>query len=208
MVSTQPLANALKGYNADIRVMENRLPAQWWSGLRSLRQQGHKPRVGWAGGSSHGADLQVIAEVVRELAGEVDWVFMGMCPPALRPFVHEFHGGVNIDQYPARLAALNLDLALAPLEDNFFNACKSNLRLLEYGACALPVICSDILCYRGDFPVTRVKNRSRDWIAAIREHLAEPDASAAAGDALHRVILDKWMLREDNLLAWREAWLP
>ncbi|WP_338487690.1 glycosyltransferase [Pseudomonas trivialis] len=208
VVSTQPLANALKGYNADIRVMENRLPAQWWSGLTSLRQQGRKPRVGWAGGSSHGADLQVIAEVVRELAGEVEWVFMGMCPPALRPYVHEFHGGVNIDQYPARLAALNLDLALAPLEDNFFNACKSNLRLLEYGACALPVICSDILCYRGDLPVTRVKNRSRDWIAAIREHLAEPDASAAAGDALHSVILDKWMLREDNLLAWREAWLP
>ena len=208
VVSTQPLADALKGYNTDIRVMENRLPGQWWAGLVSHRKQGRKPRVGWAGGLSHGADLRVIADVVRELAGEVEWVFMGMCPTALRPYVQEFHSGVSIETYPARLAGLNLDLALAPVEDNFFNACKSNLRLLEYGACAFPVICSDVLCYRGNFPVTRVKNRSGDWIAAIREHLAEPDASAQSGNALRNVILDKWLLREENLSAWRDAWLP
>jgi hypothetical protein len=207
VVSTQPLANALKGLNADIRVVENRLPSQWWSGLNSHRQQGRKPRVGWAGGSGHGADLQVIAEVVRALAEEVEWVFMGMCPPALRPYVHEFHSGVNIEKYPARLASLNLDLALAPLKDNIFNACKSNLRLLEYGACGFPVICSDILCYRGDFPVTRVRNKPKDWIAAIREHLAEPHANAGAGDALRSVVLDNWMLRDEHLLAWRNAWL-
>ena len=207
VVSTQPLANALKGFNTDIRVVENRLPSQWWSGLNSLRQQGRKPRVGWAGGSGHGEDLQVIAEVVRVLAGEVEWVFLGMCPPALRPYVHEFHRGVNIEKYPERLASLNLDLALAPLKDNMFNACKSNLRLLEYGACGFPVICSDILCYRGDFPVTRVRNKAKDWIGAIREHLAEPDASARAGDALRDVVLDNWMLRDEHLLAWRKAWL-
>jgi len=207
VVSTQPLADALKGFNADIRVVENHLPGQWWSGLSSQRQQGRKPRVGWAGGSGHGDDLHVIAEVVRELAGEVEWVFMGMCPPALRPYVHEFHRGVNIEKYPARLAGLNLDLALAPLKDNIFNACKSNLRLLEYGACGFPVICSDILCYRGDFPVTRVGNKPKDWIAAIREHLAEPDANAAAGDALRSVVLDNWMLRDEHLLTWRNAWL-
>jgi len=206
VVSTQPLASALKGFNADIRVVENRLPSQWWSGLMSYRQQGRKPRVGWAGGSSHGGDLQVIADVVRELAGEVEWVFMGMCPPELRPYVHEFHKGVNIEKYPARLADLNLDLALAPLEDNFFNACKSNLRLLEYGACGFPVICSDVLCYRGDLPVTRVQNTSKEWIAAIREHLAEPRASAVAGDALRSAVVDKWMLRDEHLVAWRNAW--
>ena len=38
---------------------------------------------------------------------------------------------------------ISLRLAVAPLEDNLFNACKSNLRLLEYGACAIPVVCSD-----------------------------------------------------------------
>ena len=63
-------------------------------------------------------------------------MFFGMCPEKLRPFVHEFHIGLPIDQYPAKLASLDLDLALAPLEQNLFNECKSNLRLLEYGPAA------------------------------------------------------------------------
>jgi glycosyltransferase involved in cell wall biosynthesis len=207
VVSTQPLADALEHFNADIRVMENRLPGTWWNDLTSHRQQGRKPRVGWAGGSSHGGDLRVIAEVVRELAQDVEWVFMGMCPPELRPYVHEFHQGVTIEKYPSRLAGLNLDLALAPLEDNFFNACKSNLRLLEYGACGFPVICSDIRCYSGELPVTRVRNTPKDWIAAIREHLTERDASARAGDALRSAVLKNWILKEEHLVAWRNAWL-
>jgi len=114
---------------------------------------------------------------------------------------------VTIEKYPSRLAGLNLDLALAPLEDNFFNACKSNLRLLEYGACGFPVICSDIRCYSGELPVTRVRNTPKDWIAAIREHLTERDASARAGDALRSAVLKNWILKEEHLVAWRNAWL-
>ena len=54
-------------------------------------------------------------EVVRELANEVDWVFFGMCPDKLRPYVHEFHQGIAFEHYPAALARMNLDLALAPV---------------------------------------------------------------------------------------------
>lgn len=208
VVSTQPLAEAFADLHTDIRVVPNTLPTHWWGNLRSQRRRGRKPRVGWAGGSSHQGDLELIADVVRELAGEVEWVFFGMCPEKLRPFVHEFHIGLPIDQYPAKLASLDLDLALAPLEQNLFNECKSNLRLLEYGACGFPVICSDVLCYRGDLTATRVKNRFRDWVDAIRMHLADLDATAAAGDALREQVLGNWMLEGDNLARWRSAWLP
>jgi O-antigen biosynthesis protein len=209
VVSTEPLAEQLSGLHGDIRVVMNRLPTSWWLGLpASERRAGPKPRVGWGGGSSHTGDLELIADVVRELAGEVDWVFFGMCPEKLRPYVHEFHTGVHINEYPAKLASLNLDLALAPLEDNIFNACKSNLRLLEYGACGFPVICSDIICYRSDLPVTRVKNRFRDWTNAIRMHLSDMDATAAAGDALRDAVHRDWMLTGQHLVDWRKAWLP
>ncbi|MGV8671486.1 hypothetical protein, partial [Pseudomonas aeruginosa] len=87
-----------------------------------------------------------------------------------------------------------LDLALAPLEQNRFNECKSNLRLLEYGVLGFPVICSDVLCYRDSLPVTRVKNRSRDWLEAIRAHLADADANAAAGAQLREAVRRDWML--------------
>lgn len=208
VVSTQPLAEVFAGLHTDIRVVPNCLPAHWWGRLRSQRGRGRKPRVGWAGGSSHLGDLELIADVVRELAGEVEWVFFGMCPEKLRPYVHEFHIGLPIDQYPAKLASLDLDLALAPLEENLFNECKSNLRLLEYGACGFPVVCSDVLSYRGDLVATRVKNRFRDWVNAIRMHLADLDATAASGNLLRDQVIQNWMLDGVNLQRWHAAWQP
>jgi len=208
IVSTAPLAEAFSGLHADIRIVENRLPVEWWSGLSSKRRRGAKPRVGWAGGVSHTGDLELIADVVRELAGEVEWVFMGMCPDKIRPYVHEVHAGVAIDLYPAALANLDLDLALAPVEQNLFNECKSNLRLLEYGACGFPVVCSDLVCYQGVLPVTRVKNRFKDWVDAIRMHISDLDASAKVGDELRKQVQEGWMLEGVNLEAWRASWLP
>lgn len=210
VVSTSALAEALAGLHEDIRVVGNRLPVPWWAEVRpGQRGVSRKPRVGWAGGAGHTGDLEMIADVVRELAGEVEWVFMGMCPESLRLYVHEFHPGVAIEQYPAALAGLNLDLALAPVEQNLFNECKSNLRLLEYGACGVPVICSDVRCYREDaLPVTRVKNRFRDWVEAVRMHLADLDASARLGDELRSVVCRDWMLQGAALDAWFKAWRP
>lgn len=208
VVSTAALAEAFSGLHERIRVVENRLPVSWWKGLKSERRVGSKPRVGWAGGASHTGDLELLLDVVKDLADEVDWVFFGMCPEKLRPYVQEFHSGVSIHQYPAALAGLDLDLALAPLEQNLFNECKSNLRLLEYGACGYPVVCSDIRCYQDGLPVTRVKNRYRDWVDAIRMHLADLDATARLGDELRQRVLADWMLEGEALRRWQDAWLP
>ena len=208
VVSTVPLAEAMAGLHPDIRVVPNRLPPDRWGRLASLRRQGRRPRVGWAGGVGHQGDLELIADVVKALADEVEWVFLGMCPEPMRRYLHEYHVPVAIEAYPAKLASLNLDLALAPLEHNIFNDCKSNLRLLEYGACGYPVVCSDVTPYQGDLPVTRVKNRYKDWVDAIRMHLADLDATAAAGDALRDAIRRDWMLEGPHLSDWLHAWLP
>ncbi|SCW34038.1 Glycosyl transferase family 2 [Pseudomonas peli] len=208
VVSTEPLAEAYYGLHDDIRVVHNRLDPQWWRGLSSQRRSSKKPRVGWAGGVSHTGDLEMISDVVKALVDEVEWVFFGMCPDKLRPYVHEFHPGIAIDKYPAALARMNLDLALAPVEQNLFNECKSNLRLLEYGACGFPVVCSDLVCYQGALPVTRVKNRFKDWVDAIRMHISDLDASAKMGDDLRKQVQDSWMLEGINLEAWRTSWLP
>ncbi|MFE8644614.1 glycosyltransferase [Sphingomonas sp. NCPPB 2930] len=206
VVSTDTLAESFAGLHADIRVVRNRLPPEWWAGLSSQRGRGRLPRVGWAGGAGHTGDLELVADVVKALASEVEWVFMGLCPDKLRPYVHEVRPGVPIDAYPRALAALDLDVAIAPLEQNLFNACKSNLRLLEYGACGFPVVCSDIVCYRGDLPVTRVKNRFKDWVDAIRMHTADLAAAAQAGDALRAQVHRDWMLDGPHLVDWRDAW--
>jgi GT2 family glycosyltransferase len=207
VVSTDALAEAFGGMHPDIRVVKNHLPAAWWSGLSSRRQRGRKPRVGWAGSAGHAGDLALIVDVIKALADEVEWVFFGMCPAEVVHLVHELHAGVPIEDYPAKLASLDLDLALAPLEHNLFNECKSNLRLLEYGACGFPVVCTDIRCYRDDaLPVTRVKNRFKEWVDAIRMHTHDLEASARAGDVLRTAVHGRWMLSGPALDAWHAAW--
>ncbi|WP_019559141.1 glycosyltransferase [Caldimonas manganoxidans] len=207
VVSTDALAEAFEGLHPDIRVVKNKLPTAWWSDMKPRRRRGKKPRVGWAGGAGHAGDLALLIDVVKALAGEVEWVFFGLCPAEIVDVVDEVYKGVPIDQYPAMLAGLDLDLALAPLEHNQFNECKSNLRLLEYGICGYPVVCSDIRCYRDDeLPVTRVKNRFKDWVEAIRMHTHDLDAAARAGDALREAVRSQWMLEGAALEEWKAAW--
>ncbi len=205
VVATEPLARAYAGFSDEVVVCPNYLERARWGDLRPARAERTRPRVGWAGGVGHAGDLDLIVDVVRETASEVDWVFFGMCPQELQGVVREFHTGIPLDQYAPKLASLDLDLAVAPLESNAFNEAKSHLRLLEYGVLGYPVICSDLTPYQGDFPVTRVANRFRDWVRAIRDAVADPQALRAQGDALRDKVLAQWML-EDHLEDWLRAW--
>jgi len=207
IVSTEPLAETCRDLIDDIRVVPNRLMRDPWTRLVSLRGQGRKPRVGWAGANQHQGDLALIETVVEALKDEVEWVFMGMYPERSRACVAEVHPPVGIDKYPAKLASLNLDLAIAPLEINAFNEAKSNLRLLEYGILGWPVVCTDISPYRShDTPVTRVPNEPEAWIAAIRQKLADPVVAAQEGQRLKQWVVDNFIL-EDHLDEWVRALL-
>lgn len=202
IVSTKPLAEMCKGMIDDIDIIPNRLRKATWNELQSLRQQSAKPRVGWAGAQQHQGDLEIIIDVVKETAEEVDWVFFGMCPEEIKPYIKEDHAFVDIEAYPQKLASLNLDLAVAPLEEHDFNIAKSNLRLLEYGILGWPVVCSDIFPYQtNDAPVIRVANNKADWLSAIRQILADPSALQQAGDDLKAWVEQHYLL-EDHLDEW------
>ncbi|HVH80723.1 MAG TPA: hypothetical protein VM782_15110, partial [Stellaceae bacterium] len=207
VVSTEAMARAYGKMCAETVVVSNRLEKARWLGLTAGRRPDGKPRVGWAGAIGHLGDLGVIAHVVEATAKEVDWVFFGMCPDGLRPHVAEFHPWAMLHDYAAKLASLDLDLAVAPLEYHPFNEAKSNLRLLEYGVLGYPVLCTDILPYQGTLPVARVGNKQRDWVRAIRELTADREALRRAGEALRAAVLRDWML-EDHLDEWKRAWLP
>lgn len=209
VVSTDALRDALEKWHSEIIVLPNYLPLSIWGdiSLSSVSKAQGRPRVGWAGGLGHTGDLSLIADVVTALSDRVDWVFFGMLPEGMLNHVAEYHPGVAISDYPQSLASLNLDLALAPLEENLFNECKSNLRLLEYGICGYAVIASDCVPYRCGLPVTLVKNRFRDWVLAIEEKLADRESLRSEGLALQQAVRSKWLLQGDNLLRWRDGWL-
>lgn len=205
IVSTQPLADLCLDMIKDIRVIPNRLEGKVWSILTSKRQQGDKPRVGWAGAQQHYGDLEIIFDVVKETADKVDWIFMGMCPDEIMPFVKEYHEFTSIENYPEKLASLNLDLAVAPLEQHPFNEAKSNLRILEYGILGWPVICTDILPYQSyEAPVIRVPNDKQAWIDTISKAVSSTKKLQNSGDNLRQWVLDNFII-EDHSQEWKDA---
>ncbi|MCK6413180.1 MAG: glycosyltransferase [Azonexus sp.] len=206
IVTTEPLAEMLRDLAPEVRVVPNSIDTAIWGTLTPRRRKDPKPRVGWAGGSSHTGDLEILLPVIEALKDEVDWVFFGMFPAGTRELIQEYHGGVSFAEYAPKLATLDLDLALAPLEENLFNECKSNLRLLEYGVLGYPVIATDLTPYRCGLPVTLVDNAPTSWIEAIRKAVADRDALASTGDALRTAVLRDWTLDKFQE-SWRSAWL-
>lgn len=203
VVATEPLADAYRSMASDIRVVPNYLDERVWGGLRCRRRRGDRPRFGWAGAQQHGGDLKIVFEVVKATSKEIDWVFFGLCFEEWLEYVAEVHDPVDFDQYPAKLASLDLDCAIAPLACNRFNEAKSNLKILEYGALGIPVVCTDLAPYRGA-PVRRVPNAEDAWLEALRERAHDLEATAREGDALRDWVYENWMLG-DHLDQWQEA---
>lgn len=206
IVSTAPLSELCRGMIDDIRIIPNMLERRRWEHLRPQRRSAPRPRVGWAGAQQHGGDLRFMLDVVKATHTEIDWVFFGMLPEGAQPYIAEFHDFVrDFDDYPAKLASLDLDLAVAPLALHPFNEAKSNLRLLEYGILGWPAVCTDIYPYRsGDPPVTRLANDAAAWIDCIRSKIRDRDALAEEGEALRAWVRASYLL-EDHLDVWLDA---
>jgi hypothetical protein len=187
----------------DIVILPNMLEDKIWGSLESRRAVSSKPRVGWAGAQQHSGDLAFLEEVVKLTADEADWIFFGMCPDEIRPYVKEVHDyELDFEKYAKKLASLDLDLAVAPLEVHPFNEAKSNLRLLEYGIMGWAVVCTDIYPYQ-NAPVKRVKNNLNDWLTAIRERIYDLDATYREGDKLREWVVSNFML-DSNARLWAE----
>jgi hypothetical protein len=202
IVTTEPLRQHYEKYISNVKVIPNCLAKHWFE-IEVKKTKREKLRVGWIGAGQHQGDLEIINEVVKVLADKVDWVFMGMHTAEAGAHIKEFHPFVSISEYPAKMASLDLDIAVAPLEDNFFNNCKSNLRLLEYGAMSWPVVCSDVFPYQtNNPPVIRVKRSVTDWLAALNKLIEDESERLQLGQALNT-----WVVNNYTLSNWSPEWV-
>ncbi|MBU2790750.1 MAG: glycosyltransferase [Acidithiobacillus caldus] len=208
IVSTPFLAQAYGDWAPEVVVCRNALPGNVWTfPKRCYSALNRRPRVGWAGSSGHLGDLKVLYPVVRALADQVDWVFMGDIPGALAKYSAEVHPRVPIDDYPRALYNLELDLAVAPLVDCDYNSAKSHLRLLELGVCGYPVVCSDVEAF-SDVPMPGVRlvpNEPDAWIQAIEDCIEHPANLSEWGSELLAFIESHWLL-DGRVGEWASAW--
>jgi glycosyltransferase involved in cell wall biosynthesis len=165
--STRRLASEYAKWRPDIEVVENFIPDALFERLSPTEITGAPKRegeirVGYAGSSTHGGDLALVARPLRKLCAkypEVRLVFFGQEPPTSLsavpweyvPYIDPDPGEqmfAFMDRYFERLKSLELDVAIAPLVPNIFNQSKSALKILEYGSCGWPVVASSVGPYR------------------------------------------------------------
>ena len=167
-----------------------------------------KIRIGWGGGMGHTGDLALLNDVFIAFKDDVEWVFLGMVPDLPANVSRLFAGAVTSDRYLSTLAALNVDLIVAPLEDQLFNRCKSNLRIIESGACSYPVIASPVAPYLTNSPPIEYANSSEEWITKIQKFIDLPqEERAKKGAALNAWVRASYIL-DDHAEARLLSWLP
>lgn len=166
--------NELKAYyndrfkipNENIIVIPNYL-AKWWfvdsynkeRCLSLYRKNVNRPRIGLISSASHydmnkrgiPDDSTEISKYIRSTVNKYKWVIFGALIPSLEDLINskqvEFYPGAPLLHYPQAIKNLQLQGIVAPLIDNMFNRCKSNIKLLDGWALGIPVFAQDICTY-------------------------------------------------------------
>lgn len=151
IVSTPWLKEVYAEHNPDIEVLPNAIDFKKWDRVKPSKKKG--VRIGFAGGASHVEDLRMVEGALRNVLKnnrDVRLVLVHCVPDFLRdvPGVIGVHDWARIDKYPKFLAKQGFDIGIAPLVDNLFNRCKSNLRWLEYSALGIPTVASKVGHFR------------------------------------------------------------
>jgi glycosyltransferase involved in cell wall biosynthesis len=115
----------------------------------------------------------------------------------------------NFEAYARKLQEMPIDIMLAPLEDNPFNRCKSNIKWLEYSSCGIAGIYADLPPY--NTTVTHgetgllVGSEPEQWFQAISLLMARPDFRQAIARKARAEVLSSYTLRS-RAYRWLEVY--
>jgi glycosyltransferase involved in cell wall biosynthesis len=214
-VPTQALADYFAPHARRIHVLPNYLSSRTRpASLATARvPTAGNIDIGYAGNPGHRGDLALVAAPlgrVLERHPEVRVTFFGAAPDGFAPSarVRIVPPDFRYETFPARLAALGFDFALAPLVDNPFNRCVSNLKYLEYGALGIPGIFSRMPAYE-----SVVEGRTgllsagdpESWELAIETLCADAALRERLATAAQRDVRAHWML-EPHAHLWPETY--
>jgi glycosyltransferase involved in cell wall biosynthesis len=128
--------------------------------------------IGYHGTNTHCGDFDAklvgALRKVLEKYDNVKFVCVGYNPlPEKNNPKVTFIPFVQIDDFFDTIYNLKFDIGIAPLRNNIFNKCKSNIKYLEYSACSTATIAQDVYPYSNT--ITHMENgllvkNEKEWI--------------------------------------------
>jgi GT2 family glycosyltransferase/SAM-dependent methyltransferase len=184
-VSTEKLLQNISKINARTFVIPNYLDHSIWGIPKALdldERVEHPVRILYMGTHTHIADFELTKDALKKIKYQFenkveitligiipdnnkiseDW-FMNIHPPkGLKGGYPAFVNWITND--------LSFDIGIAPLLDNEFNCCKSEIKFLDYSALGMATVASDVDCYamiRNGENGFKVINTEKAWHEAI-----------------------------------------
>ena len=207
--SCPALADYLRMFNPDTRVLPNYLDDQTWN-FRTPDENhidDFPVVIGYMGGETHQADLEYVCpalqNILQRFEGKVKLRFFGGKPPELllaSPLVEWI--AFNRDHY-ADFSQFFMqqvcDIFIAPLRDNLFNRCKSVIKYLEYSVHGIPGIYSHIPAYESIVePGVNglIATTMGEWETSLVELIEKPALRRQMGKKAQETVRRKWLLSQ------------
>lgn len=192
-VTTWRLAEHFRQFtDKPIYILPNYLDRDWYGEPIALPKRAtDEIRIGWFGSKGHYEDLRMVVDALKEVIEEeprAKLVYMGYggmssdkastevgwgedvfkeIPRSRR----EFYRPVEAEFWGEKHRLLSLDIGIAPLVDDFFNHCKSNIKWIEYTETGVPCVVSPtVYCEHPVFKnVSTVKEEVTALVANTKE---------------------------------------
>ncbi|MBA8818992.1 GT2 family glycosyltransferase/glycosyltransferase involved in cell wall biosynthesis [Ochrobactrum sp. P6BSIII] len=206
-VSTEQLSNIYDGIAGRIEIVPNMLSSNLWNAAPLPRRNDGFIRALYMGTPTHDADLEMILPALANISKRyptfrLTVVGISQNTDLIRqiPWIEQIDPPSRIKPYISfvpwlREIASRCDFAIAPLVDNHFNRCKSDLKVLEYSALGLPIVASDLPQYRIEAPfLTLVEGNPQSWEKAL-DHVIRTGTRNVQTEAQQR----NWVLTQRML---------
>lgn len=213
------LAEKVKEHNKNVKIIPNALP--FGSGqFNKIKVKSNKVRISLTGGASHYFDIKSIQYLFEKCKS--DSVFRDKA---------EFHMVDDGSYLSVRLKNMvssccksnfvsdhyhmvneymniysNSDIVLAPLEDNSFNTYKSNLKILEAGCKAIPILCTNIHPYLEDKEMNGngifLCSKISEWYSTLKKLVIDDEFRISCGENLYNYVKNKYSLEDWNKIRY------
>ena len=225
-VSTEEIKTKIKKLfpNKDVIVVRNalHLGEKMWNHKQPLwEKKDGKVHIGYVGGNTHYKDLDhikpaiakinkyhnkkivwhqcgydTVSEHGKRVSAQIRYIFTtnGKYYKNYVP-----HGGLPIDEYAHFYDGL--DISIAPLHNNGFNECKSELKVLEAGQKKCAFIGEDIITYSRsqEHCDLELAHTTEQWYESIMHYVENRDELEEYKNDLHKQVKAYDLIQENNV---------
>lgn len=211
--TTNHLGKKLGKLNKNVYVLPNFVDLSFWEKPRLINDTGYI-NIGWAGGMSHHNDLQnILVEPMKRILKEFPNVKLYIVGEWRARKWFEGYKNVEVmlavpfEAYPTRLQGLRLDIGLAPVEDNEFNRCKTNIKWQEYSINKIAGVYSPTVYNRRGFEPKfgMIANTPEEWYLAVKQLILHPDMREEMAQNSYNLVKSNYSLKK-NIGLWKKTY--